>query len=662
MKIKAAVAVLMALACFAAPGRATQALPQPSATRAPLAPWAQADRPLTKADLEAWLDGYLPFALERGDVAGAVVVVVKDGQVLLQKGYGYADVAAKKPIDPEITMFRPGSVSKLFTWTALMQLVEAGKVSLDADVNTYLDFKIPPYQGKPITVRNLMTHTTGFEEVIKNLMITDPKAVPPLGPTLKSHLPDRIFPPGEVPAYSNYGAALAGRIIERVSGQAFDDYIDQHIFTPLDMTHSSFRQPLPDRLKPFVAQGYALASGPPQPYELISAGPAGSSAVSGGDMARFMIAQLQDGAYQGRRILEPATAQSMHSTPLTIISPSLHRMLLGFYETDRNGRRIIAHGGDLRWFHSDLDLFPDDGVGLFVSFNSLGRDGAVYPVREALVDAFIDRYFPGAPPAGHVDPATAKADAQRLAGDYDGSRRPQDSFMSLLNLLSQAKVTADKNGYVSASPLTGLNGQPKRFEEIAPLVWREVGGKDRLAAKAAGGHVVMWSEDGESPFLVYQPTPGYRNGAWLKPALFASLAALWMTALSWPLVALVRWRYGARFALKGMSALSYRGVRIAALTSSLVMTAWLITILTMLQNYAFGANLDPWIMTLHLLSIVIFPLAALSAVFDAFIAFTQRKGWRSVFAWTWSLVVALSTLILLWTGIVFHLIGVGLRY
>ena len=261
-----------------------------------------------------------------------------------------------------------------------------------------------------------------------------------------------------------------------------------------------------------------------------------------------------------------------------------------------------------------------------------------------------------------MDPAVAKADAARLAGDYDGSRRPQDSFMSLLNLLSQASVTTDKDGHVIASPVTGLNGQPKRFEEIAPLVWREVGGKDRLAAKAVDGHVVMWSEDGESPFLVFQPTPGFRNAAWLKPALFASIAALLLTALSWPLVALVRWRYGARFALKGMLAVSYRAVRIAALASGLVMTAWFVTILTMVQNYAFGDNMDPWIMTLHLLSIVVFPVAAVTALANAAIAFTQRKGWRSVFAWSWSVVLALSTLVVLWTGLVFHLIGLGLRY
>src|ERR1700753_825498 len=126
--------------------------------------------PLTANDLNSWLDGYLPYALHTGDIAGAVVVVVKDGQVLSERGYGYSDVEARKPVDPKLTLFRPGSTSKLFTWTAVMQQVEQGHIDLDQDVNTYLDFKIPPYQGRPITMRQIMTHTAGFEEALSGLM------------------------------------------------------------------------------------------------------------------------------------------------------------------------------------------------------------------------------------------------------------------------------------------------------------------------------------------------------------------------------------------------------------------------------------------------------------------------------------------------------------
>ncbi len=191
--------------------------------------------------LEAWLDGFLPYALATGDVAGAVVVVVKDGSTLLQKGYGYADVATRKPVDPATTLFRPGSISKLTTWTAVMQLVEQGKLDLDADVNGYLDFKIPARDGQPITLRNILTHTPGFEERIKDLIIAEGTPFDPLDVYLKKWVPTRIFAPGTTPAYSNYATSLAGYIVARVSGLSFDDYVDQHILAAAG--HGTFDVP-----------------------------------------------------------------------------------------------------------------------------------------------------------------------------------------------------------------------------------------------------------------------------------------------------------------------------------------------------------------------------------------------------------------------------------
>jgi CubicO group peptidase (beta-lactamase class C family) len=193
-----------------------------------IVPAAGATPELTQSDADAWLDGFMPFTLESNDIAGAVVVMVKDGQVLTQRGFGYADIASRKPVDPATTMFRAGSISKLFTWTAVMQLVEQGKIDLDADVNQYLDFKIPPYQGRPITVRNLMTHTPGFEEAAKG-GIRFSGQVPPLGDVLKTMLPQRVYAPGSTPAYSNYGAGVASYIVERVSGMPFEDYIERNI-------------------------------------------------------------------------------------------------------------------------------------------------------------------------------------------------------------------------------------------------------------------------------------------------------------------------------------------------------------------------------------------------------------------------------------------------
>ena len=640
----------------AAPPVAAPALPTAQVSPAPQTP------ALSKPDVEAWLDGIMPYALQRGDVAGAVVVVVKDGQVLLQKGYGYADVASRKPVDPENTLFRPGSVSKLFTWTAVMQQVEQGKVDLDRDVNTYLDFVVPPFEGKPVTMRNLMTHTAGFEETNKQLIFAEPAPEPALDAYLKQNIPARIFAPGTTPSYSNYGATLAGYVVQRVSGQKFADYIDQHIFTPLGMQHASFRQPLPGALKPLMSSGYQLGSDPAaKPFEVVGPAPAGSSSISGADMAKFMIAHLQDGDYNGQRILQATTAQMMHSAALNNIPP-LNSMLLGFYQMNRNGHRIIGHAGDTQWFHTELTLFLDDHVGLFVSVNSVGVDGAAGPIRTALRQEFADRYFPGPGPQGHLDSQAAQAAAGKLAGAYVTSRREETTFFSLLYyLLASTPVTADASGQVTSTSLKGLASQPEHFDAIAPFVWRDTGGKIRLAAKLADGHVAAWTDD-NSPYEVYLPVPWFKNAAWLKPALIASVAALLLTALFWPVTALYRRRYGAVIALRKTELASYRLTRIASLLDGLLMVAWPVTILVMFQTFALNGTFDPWITILHWGSIVIFPLALLVFLWNAWVVWTTRQGLRGVFARVWSVVLVLSGAVLAWTGTIFHLIGTGLTY
>ena len=244
-----------------------------------------------------------------GDIAGAVVVVVRDGQVVTERGFGYADVERARRSIPQRTLFRPGSVSKLFTWTAVMQQVEQGKIDLDADVNRYLDFKIPAYEGKPVTMRQIMTHTAGFEEQLKDSDRARPAEVPPYDVLLKRWVPKRIFAPGTTPAYSNYATSLAGYIVERVSGEPFDDYVERHIFAPLGMRNSTFRQPLPAQLRPMMATGYQQASGEPVPFEIVGPAPAGSLSSTGADMARFMIAHLNGGELDGQRILQAETAR-----------------------------------------------------------------------------------------------------------------------------------------------------------------------------------------------------------------------------------------------------------------------------------------------------------------------------------------------------------------
>src|ERR1700748_3767015 len=228
------------------------------------------------ADLESFFDGIVPLQLERSDIAGASVMVIQNGQVLLRKGYRYADLKTRKPVDPGATIFRLASISKLFTWVSVMQLVEQGKLELDTDVNHYLDFQIRPAFSQPITLRTLMTHTGGFEEEVRDIIVTDPKRTTTLRGFLIRNQPPRLFAPGTVPAYSNYGVGIAGYIVQRVSGQPFEQYVEQHIFTPLKMKHSTFYQPPLSSLQRLPSDGYRTDTDkPPLGFEIFNPVPAG---------------------------------------------------------------------------------------------------------------------------------------------------------------------------------------------------------------------------------------------------------------------------------------------------------------------------------------------------------------------------------------------------
>ena len=491
---------------------------------------------LTAADAEAFLDGIVPLQLERDNIAGATVAIVKDGKVLLAKGYGYADREKKTAVSPETTLFRPGSVSKLFTWTAVMQLHEQGKLDLDKDVNEYLDFKIPDAFGQPITLKHLLTHTPGFEEQVKDLFSGGAES-PDLGTYLKTHIPTRIFPPGTTPAYSNYGTALAGYVVELVSGRPFNEYIAENIFKPLGMTHSTFAQPLPSELVESMSSGYRLASDKPIPFEVVSPFPAGSLSSSAADMARFITAHLQEGQVEGARILKPETARLMHSR-LFALDDAANAMCYGFYEESRNGRRIIGHAGDTIAFHSDLHLIPDEGIGFFVSYNSLGR-GQISP-RTILWQAFMDRYFPFTPPTQVLE--NAAEDAQTVSGNYMVSRRSETSFIRAASILGEATVAPNEDGTISVSALTEPNGLPKRWQEVAPMTFRDVNGKDSLIFKpdADGNMQLIFPY----PFMVFKRVGLWENAKILLPVLGISVGIMLLTLLLTPVAWLVRRHYG----------------------------------------------------------------------------------------------------------------------
>ncbi|HEV7314606.1 serine hydrolase domain-containing protein [Sphingopyxis sp.] len=610
---------------------------------------------LVKSDVDAWLDGYMPFALRRGDAAGAVVVVVKDGAVVTQRGFGYADVAARRPVDPETTLFRQASVSKLITWTAVMQLVEQGKIDLDRDVNAYLDFRIAPFDGKPVTMRNLMTHTAGFEEVQRGLNSYDPAKIPSLGAALKRQVPHRIFAPGTTPAYSNFGTSLAGYIVERVSGLSYDDYVERNIFAPAGMTRSSFRQPLPAALRPLMASGYMLGSGEPGKFELSSFTPSGAMTASGADMGRFMIAHLADGG----ALLKPATAAQMHNTILRLIPP-LNGMALGFYEQNINGRKALSHAGDSLNFHSQLWIFPEEKVGIYMSMNAAGMQNVSGPIRSHLFEAFADRYFPFAQRDGRVDAATAREHARMMVGTYNKTRRLESSFLKAMELAGQVTVSLDRDGGIVLSVAPGLDGKPRKWVEIAPFVWREQDGKMRLAAKVEKGRVVRFSVDSGSPYIAFDRVPWYLSTAWIRPAFLAGLGALLLTAIAWPAAALIRRRYGANTGLSPAALKSYRFTRGFAALAVAVVVGWILFVSKLVRDFSsLSGELDGTLIALQILTPVVFFGLFASAIWNIRHVWTGKRG---RFAKFWSILLLLSAIILLWVAIGFHLIGFGTRF
>lgn len=640
------------------------AQPAPSAPQVATRPSDAGSTPrLTADDVTLWLDGFMPYAIGRGDIAGAVVTVVKDGQILARRGYGVSDVQKQTPVDPDRTLFRMASVSKLMTWTAVMQLVEAGKLDLDTDINQYLDFKVPE-RGLPITLRQLMTHTGGFEANIKYMWTREAVAAAggtELGPYLKRRIPAQIFAPGTVPAYSNYGTSLAGYIVERVSGQPFVEYVEQHIFVPLQMQHASFRQPLPPALRARVSQGYALGSGQPRDFEVTPSAPAGAMSATGSDMARFMIAHLSAAGGHDTAILKAATSQQM-LTPQTRFAPPLNTMALGFYEIDVNGQRVVSHAGDTYSFHSQLFLFRDHDVGLFVALNSAGANGVTGPIRRELLENFADRYFPADAPAAapQVDAALAREQARQLAAaSYLDSRRAETGI-GRTGILTQTRLEALDDGSLRLPRLKQPNGQPSTFRPIAPWLWQANNSELRLAAILKDGTPVGFAVDASSPFNVFLRAEGYRSAVWLKPLLTAAMAVLALSALAWPVAAFVRRRHSRVLAWPRRTLLAYRLSRLACWFMLLVPAAAMALMAWAAADFArLDDRLDPAVIGLGIASVIAIVGGIAAMAWNLLQTLRGGRGWL---ARLWAVLLLMAACVLAYALALMGLADFALNY
>ena len=480
---------------------------------------SQGQGPTDPAELEAFLDELLGRQMEEYHIAGAAISVVKDGELFFAKGYGYADLENSIPVDPEQTIFRIGSVGKLFTWTAVMQLVEQGKLDLDADINTYLDFRIPDTYPGPITLKHLLTHTAGFEDIYFENFVLNADDLMPVGEWLASHIPARVRPPGDVAAYSNYSAELAGYIVARVAGQPYEQYIQEHIFNPLGMERSTAQSPIPPDLRAHTSVGYMYVDGvfQPVPDEDDYRGqaamlPAGAHASSVTDMARFMIAHLQDGSYSdanitGAHILKETTAQQMRSTLYTP-DPRLLGTAYGFFDLSDNGQRTLGHDGSTLGFNTILLLLPDQNLGVFVAYN--GEDvGDLTRQHFGFQRAFFDRYYP----ASAVEPIQPPADFAERAGRFEGSYRITRSAYTTLekfkNIMGGVEISDPGDGALLIKTPWG----DWRFAEVEPLYFRQADGPFSMVFREDDqGHITHMFID-VAPQLAFEKLNWYETPA-----------------------------------------------------------------------------------------------------------------------------------------------------
>jgi CubicO group peptidase (beta-lactamase class C family) len=501
----------------------------------------QQSGPTDCADMEAFLDKELGKEMQKHHIAGAAVSVVKDGKVFLAKGYGEADLENGIPVDPERTTFRIGSITKVFTWTAVMQLAEQGKLDLDADINTYLDFRIPDTYPQPITLKHLMTHTAGFEDRYYERLASHPKDLVDPREWLISHMPARVRPPGEIAAYSSYGTSLAGYIVARESGEPYDQYIQGHILDPLGMVHTTARSPIPQDIHEHSSAGYTYKEGAFKAFPDYSEmgqpamAPAGGIQASATDMARFMIAQLRDGRHVDAntaeaRILNESTLRRMHST-LYAPDPRLLGTAHGFFDFSDNGQWTIGHSGGSDPIFSLLLLLPVQNLGVFVVYNSAGGEDLTLQ-HLGFQRAFFDHCYP----APAVEPIQPPGNFAERAGRFEGTYRltagtPGTSYTTLEKVgvlfgMSTVGISDSGDGTLLFTNPWG----EWRFVEVTPLYFRQVDGPFHILFHEDGrGRITRMFTD-YTPMFVFEKlswyeTPGF-NMALALGCLLAFLSAI----------------------------------------------------------------------------------------------------------------------------------------
>jgi len=417
---------------------------------------------ITPQAVEGFMNRFASVYMKDYDVPGFEFVMVKDGEVFFSKGYGYADVEKQVPFDPDHTIVRGGSIVKTVTALAVMQLVEQGKLDLDADVNQYLThFKIPDTYDQPVTIRELLHYTAGFDTRFIGIRVESADEILPLSDYLAQHLTDRVRPPGEVRSYNDFEIALAGLLVEDVSGMPYDQYAQEHIFEPLGMDSTSIYLPKADERS--VALGYR-SDGQPYPlnyYYLNDAAGAGFNTTAS-DLARYMIMHLENGKYDNVQLLSEESAKELHTTRFQH-DPHLPGIAYTFDEVFWGGQRIMAKSGGAPGFNNRMLLLPDDHIGIYFVYN---RDSSV-KFGPKLEQEFQARFFPGSygQPLQKEIPPTDAYELDRYAGTYvdliDYSER---SIEKVHSLTEQYQVAVNAQGRLTMNGNTIIHVEDNLFQ------------------------------------------------------------------------------------------------------------------------------------------------------------------------------------------------------
>ncbi len=422
-------------------------------------------QPIPPEELDALVDGAVHQAMADDHIVGAAVSIVQDGRIVMERGYGAARLGPPRPVDPRATLFRLGSVSKLFTWLAVLGEVERGRMGLDRPVDDYLPRSLriaPEGFDRPVLLRHLLTHTAGFEDrQFGRLLTDDPTRLRGPQAALLHDRPRRVRPAGELASYSNDGAALAGAALAEVEHKPFEAVIEQALTGPLGMTHTSFREPypadlasradgLPAPLSPALAEAEATGhlwsdrgGWRALPFEYgADLAPAVGASSTADDMARLMTAMLGGGTLGGAQVYGPATAQALR-TPLQRTTPGLNGWPGGLMATRLPGEfEGYGHDGATLGFRAALTLVPDLQLGVFIAADS----DTAGPLTIDLAGRIVGRFYappPTPPPAGLSDPASARG---RYDGDYLSSMRAYhgpEGFVDRLERLAHARVGDD---------------------------------------------------------------------------------------------------------------------------------------------------------------------------------------------------------------------------